>query len=257
MPMYKPEYRSKSNKLPVLSKQEIDDIGERFVAEFCPQALTSPCAIDIDMFAQEYLGLNQDFQYLSNNGIYLGMMVFDDTDRVVIYNPAENVADYVSAAARTIIIDNGLLDKNQEHRYRFTMGHEASHDILHSAYFNYAYNPNQMTLFGAMPVAPTVQCRIDSGKLPTKDKKGTDSDWMEFQANRLSSAILMPTSAVRMVAVAEKPHRAAFQAAKCVLEVSKIFNVSLQAAEIRLRELNTLNGISKQAIQDELTLFAY
>lgn len=257
MPMYKPEYRSKSNKLPVLSKQEIDDIGERFVAEFCPQALTSPCAIDIDMFAQDYLGLNQDFQYLSHNGIYLGMMVFHDTDSVIVYNPAEHEADYISAAARTIIIDNGLLDEKQEHRYRFTMGHEAAHDILHSAYFHHAYNPDQMTLFGAMPVAQTVQCRIDSSKQPTKTAKWTNNDWMEFQANRLSSAILMPLSAVRMIADSEKPHHDVTRAAGCVYQVSKTFNVSLQAAEIRLRDLNALNGISKLAIQEELSLFAY
>lgn len=257
MPMYKPEYRSKSNKLPVLSKQEIDVIGERFVADFCPRALKEPCAIDIDMFAQEYLGLNQDFHFLSHNGIYLGMMVFHDTDSVVVYNPTENVADYVSANARTIIIDNGLLDENQEHRYRFTMGHESAHDILHSAYFNQAFNPDQMTLFGAMNMMPTVQCRIDSSKQPAKTAKWTNDDWMEFQANRLSSAILMPTSAVRMVIAEEPIHHDPFRAASCVYRISKTFNVSVQAAEIRLRELNSLAGISKQALQDELSLFAY
>lgn len=255
--MYKPEYRAKSNKLPVLSKPELDEIGERFVAEFCPQALTSPCAIDIDMFAQDYLGLQQDFQFLSHNGIYLGKMVFHDTDSVVVYNPAENVADYVSAAARTIIIDNGLLDEKQEHRYRFTMGHEAAHDILHAAYFDHAFNPDQLSLFGATPVTPTVQCRIDSSKQPARTANWTNNDWMEFQANRLSSAILMPTAAVRLIVNEEKPHHDAFRAALCVQRVSKIFNVSLQAAEIRLRDLNTLNGISKQSIQEELSLFTF
>lgn len=33
-----------------------------------------------------------------------------------------------------MIIDNTLLEKNQEHRYRFTMGHEASHGFLHKEF---------------------------------------------------------------------------------------------------------------------------
>lgn len=44
--------------------------------------------IDIDGFAQSYLGLTQDFQYLSHNGIYLGMMIFNDTNKVPVYDPA-------------------------------------------------------------------------------------------------------------------------------------------------------------------------
>lgn len=44
-------------------------------------ALSEPQEIDIDDFAFNYLGLSQDFQYLSHNGMYLGMMVFKDTKR--------------------------------------------------------------------------------------------------------------------------------------------------------------------------------
>ena len=70
--------------------------------------------------------------------------MFNDTDKVPVYDPIQNRAEYISARANTIIIDRTLLEENQEHRYRFTMGHEASHAFLHTPYFT--YDPNQITL---------------------------------------------------------------------------------------------------------------
>lgn len=72
---------------------------------------------------------------VKRNGVYLGMTVFNDTNKVPIYDPATNRAEYISAKARTVIIDNRLLDENQRHRFRFTLGHEGGHDIFHSGYF--------------------------------------------------------------------------------------------------------------------------
>lgn len=252
--MYTPRFRKKRTGVPVLSKNDIDIIGEQFVADFCPEAVKTPMEIDIDRFAQSYLDLHQDFQYLSHNGIYLGMMIFNDTDRVVIYDPKTKRAEYIRAKARTVIIDSGLLNEKQEHRYRFTMGHEAAHDIFHSGY--YAYKPNEMNLVDAGN-APLVQCRIDSTLLSKKRiAYWKDSDWMEWQADNFSSSILMPVSMIKRIAKTHQPEQSAFKAACCVHSVSRTFNVSYQAAEIRLRGLGYLKGFSKKAINEELSIFA-
>ena len=120
--MYRPEIKRKRSGAPVLSRKEIDVIGQNIVGDFMPEALKSPQEIDIDLLAQDYLGMDQDFQYLSHCGVYLGMTVFNDTDKVPVYDPQNNCADYISAKAHTVIIDKTLLEENQEHRYRFTMG---------------------------------------------------------------------------------------------------------------------------------------
>ena len=133
--MYRPEIKRKRSGAPVLSRKEIDVIGQNIVGDFMPEALKSPQEIDIDLLAQDYLGMDQDFQYLSHCGVYLGMTVFNDTDKVPVYDPQNNCADYISAKAHTVIIDKTLLEENQEHRYRFTMGHEAGHEFLHKEYF--------------------------------------------------------------------------------------------------------------------------
>ena len=130
--MYTPSFRVKKNGVPILSKENIEIIGENFIRDFCPDALKIPQAINIDDFVELYLGMTIDYQYLSNDGRYLGMTVFNDTDKVIIYDPERNEADYLHADARTVLIDNSLLADTQGHRYRYTMGHErkfACHSI--------------------------------------------------------------------------------------------------------------------------------
>ena len=243
--MYTPYFRVKRNGLPVLGKDEIDDIGERLIKDFFPRATEVPTAIGIDSFAQNYLGLYQDFQYLSHNGVYLGMTVFRDSNEVPVYDPETRRAEFITARARTIIIDNVLLDNRQEQRYRFTVGHEAAHAILHSGYFRCT---SERT--GGEPI---IQCRKDKSVFSSGRKTvWTDSDWMEWQANNLSSSLLMPRSMVHKLTDGMDAKSSAFQSATCMRVVSNTFNVSLQAAEIRLKDLGILGDFKKSDIDYEL-----
>ena len=58
--MYKPQFRTKQNGVPVLSKKEIEVIGENFLRDFCPDALINPQPVDIERFLELYLGLKID-----------------------------------------------------------------------------------------------------------------------------------------------------------------------------------------------------
>ena len=234
--MYTPSFKVKSNGVPILSKEEIDGIGEQYVKAFCPEVLSHPAPVDIESFVESYLGITPDYQYLSNNGIFLGMTVFNDTNKVPIFDPGTGRAEYISAKARTIIIDNRLLEESQQHRYRFTLGHEAGHDIFHSGFFG--YNPDQLTLFDT-GTAPMIQCRTDCGSTSKKTPKfWDDHDWMEWHANRLSSAILMPRSAVeRLVEGFRSESRDSIRRATMVCAVTETFDVSSEAATYRLKDL--------------------
>lgn len=221
--MYKPSFRLTKTRVPILSKDKIDEIAENYISDFCPEAITEPMAIDIDSFAVYYLGLKQDFQYLSHNGVYLGMTVFNNTDKVPVYNPETNTAEYIHADARTVIIDNSLLKESQEHRYRFTMGHESGHDIFHTAFFT--QNPNQMTLFQSQSM---MQCGAIALDDKTKPRKSCDDkNWMEWQANYMSSALLMPKSMVLKLV----------NSSIDLPSISQVFNVSTEAARYRLKGL--------------------
>ena len=178
--MFKPRFATSHTLVPILSKDTINDIGEKLVEDFCPQAMTTPTEIDVDRFITRYLGLEQDFQYLSHCGVFLGMTVFNDTDRVPVFNPDRWEAKYIPVKAGTVIIDNILLEENQEHRYRFTCGHEAAHSILHAEYFKAQAKKAQLSDNGVQ----MVQCRRSTAQYGKGCRAKTDSDWLEWQANQ-------------------------------------------------------------------------
>jgi transcriptional regulator with XRE-family HTH domain len=66
--MYTPSFKVKSNGVPILSKEEIDGIGEQYVKAFCPEVLSHPVPVDIESFVENYLGFTPDYQYLSITG---------------------------------------------------------------------------------------------------------------------------------------------------------------------------------------------
>ena len=74
--MYRPLIRRKRSGAPVLRRDEIDAITERMLMDYDPKLLTDPQELDVDAFAQNYLGAHQSYEYLSHCGVYLGMTVF-------------------------------------------------------------------------------------------------------------------------------------------------------------------------------------
>ncbi len=194
--MYQPSFRKKKNLAPVLSLNEINEIAECFVLDFCPDAATNPQPLNIDLFLEAYLGLSIDYHYLSNCGLYLGMTVFKDTDRVVIYLPENDKADYISIPSKTVIIDSSLTETNQINRYRYTGGHEAGHWIFHKDHYDYISTKRNIedadTHF--------IQCKeLRKADMSTDTKTWSDQKWMEWQADKYSSCWFMPESAVKIV----------------------------------------------------------
>ena len=227
--------------VPILGHKQLDDLGEAIIADFCPEALMVPQEINIDLLSEQYLGLTVDYQYLSHCGVYLGMMVFKDTKSIPAYCPETGRAEYVSAAANTVIIDRTLLDENQEHRYRFTMAHEAAgHAFLHRSY----YTSPLCSMTQLAGDDSWVLCRRElNDAVRGSTKNWGPIDWMEWQANSMAAAVLMPKRCV--VKVIRKCWNSLKQlnippTAYSWVEadrVHEVFNVSFQAAVVRLKKL--------------------
>ncbi len=131
----------------------MDEIAFQVLADFDYNLLMEPQELNIDLFAQEYLGMDQDFQLLSHNGIYMGMTMFNDTDRLPVYDPVRCRAEYVSEKANTIVIDSRLLDDDKEGQYRFTMAHECTHGMLHKAFFPVFQDRSQCSISSGRNIA--------------------------------------------------------------------------------------------------------
>ncbi len=233
--MYHPHFRKKKNGTPILSIQEINSIAEGYINDFCTDLLVKPQPLNVDSFIESYLGLTLDYQYLSNDGRYLGMTVFNDTSGVKIYNPEKNSDEYYTASAGTVIIDTTLTSDNQLNRYRYTAGHESGHWLLHRGY--YYYDPNQLTFFEL--TSPYIKCRATSLDIYFGDTHNwSDERWMEWQADKFSSCLLMPRAAV--IVLMKNNESYGFDEEEIVLLTSETFKVSREAAYYRLKDLGII-----------------
>lgn len=131
--MYEPQFRCRSNGVPILSHKDIESDAEMFIRDFDPDVLNNPKEVNIEEFAEFYLGLTPEYNNLTHCGLILGRMVFNDSNKVPVYDADAKRAEYIFAGRGTVMIDNTLL--TDEHRFRSTMGHESGHWIYQQSYF--------------------------------------------------------------------------------------------------------------------------
>lgn len=250
--MYEPRFKLDRNKVPIISGAQIDMIAEQYAVAYIADIVENPRPFNIEGFLEQYLGLTLDYQYLSHCGLHLGMTVFNDTDRVTVYCPERNEADYISADSGTIIIDNLLLEPRQEHRYRFTLGHECGHWIFHRAY--YGYDPYQLSLFEMN--TPYVKCReVNGNDLHNCSHRRSDAEWMEWQADRFAAGILMPITSVKRLFDSTIMSSHVVEVDSAIQLVSNIYNVSEQAAYLRLRNLQIIHQSDYDEQYVQLSIF--
>jgi len=237
--MFMPTFSTGADNVPYLPKQDIEEIADAYVWEFSKEIYDNPHPFDIELFLEKRLGLTMDYQYLSHDGRFLVMTVFNTTNKVAIYDPEKKRAEYLHADANTVIIDTRLLDPTQHHRYRYTCAHECGHSIFHAAY--YSYCPGQTSIFeieNEEDWLPLVQCRESDMKC-SKGGKWDAKRKLEWQANYFASAILMPRMAMAMLMDSVDRDKIRGHARQYLIWlVSKTFDVSNEAAENRLNELH-------------------
>lgn len=246
--MFQPVFKCKENGVPDVYRKDLELIGENIIFDFAPNLIDHPGELDIDSFVEIYRGMTLDFPYLSCNTKYLGMCIFNETDSVIVYNKEKNCAEYYYAKPRTILIDRTLLEAERLiHRYRFTLAHEASHDILDSNYFG--YNPNQASLFEDEHKPPMVKCKDTDifGLNRGNPKNWDDATRMEWQCDELASILLMnKPSVLSLVNSTKDPNRGEVYYRKLlVYKMVNTYNVSAKAAELRLRHLHIIDESDK------------
>ena len=237
------------NGVPIIKDTEIDVIVEQILTQYKPDLLTNPRALDIDDFALYYLGLKQDFQFLSHCGCIWGLMIFNNTRKVPVYVPELKQAEYIKAEAGTIIIDNTLLEDATESRYRSTMAHECGHWIFHKELFT--INEAQVSLYDE-PQNLSIACRSKDIEGNAGRRLITQNDWIEHHAKYFSAALLMPKKAMEIACYEAKQERLVISNEDLVYYISHLFKVSPASASIRIRQLGL--GISNVAAMNR-TLF--
>ena len=242
--------------MPILSKAEIDDYAEVLLHDFKPELLSNPGPTPIESFIELYLDLTVDYKKLSTDGNTLGMIAFN-SGYVEVFDE-ENNRELIEVEAGTVFIDSDLIDDEyQLGRCRFTFAHEPGHWLFHR--HMYSINKNQMSLFDVEPGVQKVchKCQKKHvGYIGSRDHLSTDAEWQEWQADYFAASLLMPKKTFKVatedclsklrLTVDDLHNKNAaetfFSVRQMIVALSQLFDVSNQAAALRLYKLGYITN---------------
>ncbi|MFA9423470.1 MAG: ImmA/IrrE family metallo-endopeptidase [Sedimentibacter sp.] len=122
-------------------------------------------------------------------------------------------------------------------------------------------NKNQLSLFDVLEEQkqPVIKCRTCDIENTGRKKLVSDDDWIEWQADYMASALLMPKAVFTRIA-RDKFKSAGIEECYYVIgrdfekdiwvddlsyEIAELFDVSVTAARIRLKNLNFIRDINE------------
>jgi len=196
-------------------KETLETIARNVLTKYQKNYLNlEPKAVPLEKLIDEAFGISIEYMRLTESGNELGRMIFDNGYSTRFDVEADNY-ELVRVEAGTMLIEAHLLeDAKQYGRYRFTLAHELGHWILHK------------DIFSGTGVAAASY---------TTDKVGIES--VEWQANYLAKAILMPKGQVKRAFYQVQSESVAYT----VAVLANLFEVSMQAMKIRLGEIGLIS----------------
>ena len=203
-----------------LAEAEIEDEARVLLERYArDRGVTIVSPIPIERIIN-YLGLHQD--------------VCDIYQRLSLRrSPGDEVLGALSFKSRQIYVHHEIDPDGYpwlEGRFNFTLGHEVGHWMLHREYFAEA---EQLTLLDDQS-PPDIVCR----------KRETAP--IEWQANSFAARLLMPrslTSATWIARAGRGDMLTPNVERRLIKSIAKDFATSIQATEIRLRDLGLIGSL--------------
>lgn len=217
--------------VPYISKKEFDNIAESFLKKYYPVALRQPTPIPVELIVAE-MGLSIHREKLTLDDSIFGKMVFKDT-KVEVIEDGQLVFKPFSKGS--ILVDKDVVYKRNVGSFNNTVIHECVHWELHKV-----FHEIRMILNNEYSVASSW----------TEDNLADSSmwspiDWMEWHANGIAPRILMPKVQTKIkirelfqTLTLVNPDISRSELVREVVdELAEFFNVSKQAAKIRMIDL--------------------
>lgn len=209
----------RGNGLPLLYKSDIEETAELYLGDFNSKILEEPMPTPIEEFLENYLHLEMDYADITPDVSVLGLTTFDNGILTVYYTENNRDKD-IQVKKGTVIIDNLLLLDEREGRYRFTCGHEGGHWICHKEMFK--SNENQFNILDMLndKKAKSVKCL----------KRNFENYSFKIAADNILKEAGIDDNYI-ILGQDFETDEFAYEIPR---EISKVFNVSMQAASIRL-----------------------
>lgn len=225
--------------VPYIRRRNFDDIAERFLRKYYPQALTQPTPISVETIVSE-MGLSIHQEKLTIDDSIFGKMVFKDTD-VEVIEEEQLVAKHFNKGS--ILVDKDVVFKRNVGSYNNTVIHECVHWELHKVFHEVKMILDQEH---STVSSWTEENLADSSMW-------SSLDWMEWQANGIAPRILMPKIQTKIkirelfqTLTLVNPDISRSELVQEVVDnLASFFKVSRQAAKIRMIDLGfkEANGV--------------
>ena len=188
--------------------------------------------INVDEFAEFFVGASIDFANLSDDKKTLGLTCFYD-GVIEVWNEDRTEKIKIRSNANTIFLDTDTDLISIKERTRFTIMHECSHILLHKRF--YFVGANQRNKKIAYKPFYHESCH----KKPFR----TEIDIHEWQANRLAAALLVPRRTLfnylEQELKIEKPYKI-YLSDQLINNLSSMYDVSIEMMKRRLRDLDII-----------------
>lgn len=223
------------------STEKIEEIAEDVLLNYDSSLLFEPKALDIYHLGEFHFGLSFEYKYIDPDMETLGLTAFSDGLYPVSPTPfwTEDIKPMlIELKAGTVLIDTRLTMPGKENRERFTVAHEIGHQVLHKKIFAC---PSSI-------VWPAYREDVSSTGIIASPIQSIES-----QANKFAAALLMPRIAIDAWVgdyVRNHQMRKGFLdesplLMEMVKELSAVFQVSMEAMDIRLKNLGFVKGIQR------------
>lgn len=171
---------------PVVCDLEVMAYAEAQVGEYKPEMLKTPGKINALHFVESYLGAAVDVQNILNvvPGMEInGITVFKDA-MITVREDGGFISKLFPAG--TVIIDQTVIGRENGFE-QFTIVHEGGHFCMHYPAFC------GQDILAARSMMDKIMCRSSGMENDRHDnRKWTDRDFMEHQANVYAASVLMP-----------------------------------------------------------------
>lgn len=237
-------YPQQANGMYIINRNAIEEIATNVLKQYFPMNLECPVALKTEALLDN-LDLMVKHKYLGIPGHeILGATIMGDSEELVgcdlMMEPIVLEESY-----GTVLIHTQLCNAQNAPRRRYTETHEAAHWLLHRPYFDRLPQDGR---------SRHIACRSIEHY---RRVKKTGSDWLEWQADSLAAALLMPRrifyefvrSSIRNAGARRdylvEGHiydRNLFY--EVIGPISKKFSVSQRAAQIRMVHLGLIKTSS-------------
>lgn len=165
--------------VPVMNKNQLDDIAEQFLHKHYKKALLEPMWLD-PLELAENMGLTVRYENITKDGTVFGRSFFCDC-LADLYNPLTDEIYQESITAGTILVDKKTAFLSVLGSVNNTIVHECVHWDKHKKVFAL------VRLYDSS--LSNIGCKVIGG---VAENHRDSVDWMEWQANALAPRIQMP-----------------------------------------------------------------